>query len=150
MTFKSVCQYLTFVFTDENERLLHIKKLIIKPETSTCKLVETLNQLNKAVTYASSLEIVPDKQKKTDDYPTDIYVSILNQNTKTTDTYTLTVVTSDGKTYEGKNTFSSKFSANSHTYVRRQLTCIDVEAGVSTGITPPTDEDVVIDNVTKE
>ena len=150
MTFKSVCQYLTFVFTDENERMLHVKKLTITPETSTCKLVETLNQLNKAVTYASSLEIVPDKQKKTDDYPTDIYVSYLNQNTKTADTYTLTVITADGKTYQGKNTLSLKFSANSHSYVRRQLTCIDVEAGVSTGITPPTDEDVVIDNVTKE
>jgi len=150
MTFKSIGMYITFVFTDENERQLHVKKLTITPETSTCKLVETLNQLNNAVTYADKLEIVTNKEKNSNDYPTDVYVAMLNKNTKTADTYTLTVVTSDGKTYEGKNTLSLKFGANKHGYVRRQLTCIDVEAGVSTGITPPTDEDVVIDNVTKE
>ena len=71
-------------------------------------------------------------------------------NSTTKETYTLTIITSAGKTYEGKNTFSYKFTPSAHAYVRRQLECIDVEAGVSTGITPPTDEDVVIDNVTKE
>ena len=148
MTFRSICQFLTFIFTDENERLLHVKKLIITSETG--QLVETLNQLTGAATYTKTLEIIAEQPKKTDDYPTDIYVAWLNNNTTTADTYSFTVITSDGKTYQAKNSLTYKFTASKHAYCRRQLECIDVEAGVSTGITPPTDEDVVIDNVTKE
>ena len=148
MTFKCICQFHTFIFTDENERLLHVKKLTITSETG--QLVETLNQLNGTATYTKQLEIVPDMQKNTSDYPTDIYVAYMNPNTSSKDTYTFTVVTADGKTYQAKNSLSIAFTTNRHSYVRRQLECIDVEAGVSTGITPPTDEDVVIDNVTKE
>ena len=148
MTFKSICQFLTFIFTDENERLLHVKQLTITSETG--QLVETWDQLSGAITYTKDLVITPDMQKSSSDYPTDIYVAWLNKNTKTKDTYTFTVITADGKTYQAKNSLSYKFTASAHAYVRRQLTCIDVEAGVSTGITPPTDEDVVIDNVTKE
>lgn len=148
MTFKSIVQFHTFIFTDENERLLHVKKLTITSETG--QFVETLNQLTGATTYCKDLVITMDIQKNSSDYPTDIYVAYLNTNTQTKDTYTLTVLTSDGKTYQAKNTLSLLFTTNRHSYVRRQLECIDVEAGVSTGITPPTDEDVVIDNVTKE
>ena len=148
MTFKSICQFITFIFTDENERLLHIKKLTIKNETG--QLVETYNQLNGTKTYTDEMVVEMDTQKSTADYPTDIYVAWLNKQTKTADTFTFTVITADGKTYQGKNSLTYKFTASKHAIVRRQLTCIDVEAGVSTGITPPTDEDVVIDNVTKE
>jgi hypothetical protein len=148
MTFKSIVQYITFIFTDENERLLHVKKLTITSETG--QFVETMNQLTGTTTYCKDLVIEPDKQKSSDDYPTDIYVSFIDPNTQTKDTYTFTVLTSDGKTYQAKNSLSTLHSANKHGYCRRQLECIDVEAGVSTGITPPTDEDVVIDNVTKE
>lgn len=148
MNFSSFCEFFTFIFTDENERLLHVKKLTITSETG--QLVETLNLLTNAVTYTNNLVITTEKENSTSDYPTALYVVILNHNTATKDTYTLTAVTSDGKTYEAKNTWSSLFGAGKHIYVRRQLECIDVEAGVSTGITPPTDEDVVIDNVTKE
>ena len=148
MTFKSICQYLTFQLTDESERVLHIKKLTITSETG--QLVETKNQLTGATTYTKSMEIVAAQPKSTNDYPTDIRLVWLNENTKTADTYTITVITSDGKTYQAKNTLTYKFTASKHAVVRRQLTCIDVEAGISTGITPPTDEDVVIDNVTKE
>ena len=148
MTFKSICQFITFIFTDENERLLHVKKLIITAETG--QMVETFNQLNGAKTYTTELEIIPDKQKNSSDYPTEVYVVWFNDNNNTKETYTFTIITSDDKTYQGKNSLSYKFTASAHGYCRRQLECIDVEAGVSTGITPPTDEDVVIDNVTKE
>ena len=148
MTFTSVVRYFTFIFTDENERLLHVKKLTITSETG--QIVETKNQLTGATTYCTDLVIEMENQKNSADYPTDIYVALMNDNTTTKDTYTFTVLTSDGKTYQGKNSYSFQFAANKHGYIRRQLECVDVEAGVSTGITPPTDEDVVIDNVTKE
>jgi hypothetical protein len=148
MTFKSICQFVTYIFTDENERLLHVKKLTITAETG--QMIETFNQLNGKKTYTNELEIIPDKQKNSNDYPSEIYVVWLNDNTTTKETYSFTIITSDGKTYQAKNSLTYKFTPSGHGYCRRQLECIDVEAGVSTGITPPTDEDVVIDNVTKE
>ena len=148
MTFKSIVQYITFIFTDENERLLHVKRLTITSETG--EFVETKNQLTGATTYCKDLVIEPDKAKSSTDYPTDIYVAFIDPNTTSKDTYSFTVLTSDDKTYQAKNSLTTQHSPNKHGYCRRKLTCIDVEAGVSTGITPPTDEDVVIDNVTKE
>ena len=149
MTFRGVVQYLLFQFRDEENRLLHVKKLTFKNESGQ-HLVATMDMLTGATTLTDELVINVEKEKNADDYPYTVYLSFINTNTSTKDTYSVTVLASDGKTYEAKSQYSLLFSAGKLTAIRTKLPCIDVEAGVSTGITPPTDEDVVIDNVTKE
>ena len=149
MTFKGVVLYFLFQFRDENDRLLHVKKFTLTNESGQ-NLVATKDLLTGATTYTDQLEVNCEKENSADDYPYTIYVSILNINTSTKDTYSLKILASDGKNYELKNAFSYQFAAGKLVNVRRQMPCIDVEAGISTAITPPTDEDVVIDNVTKE
>lgn len=148
MTFSSFAVYLTFVFRDENDRLLHVKKLTIK--TDKKQLAETMDLINGVNTTTDEYVINTSKETSSDDYPTSIYVVLLDLgNTKTG--YTFTVLASDGKTYQNTAPLSQLFNAGGkHYYARLQLACIDVEAGVSTGIKPPTDEDVQIDDVVKE
>lgn len=148
MTFNSIVAYVTFICRDENSRLLHIKKLIIT--TSNATLAETMNLMDGTSTTTNEIVINTEKEVRTDDYPTAIYV-VLKDLGNTLNTYTLTALASDGKTYQFKNGFSVLYNqGGKHYYVRAPMTCIDVEAGVSTGITPPTDEDVQIDDVIKE
>ena len=149
MQFLANVLYFYFQFRDENDRLLHVKKFTFTNESGD-HFVATKDMSTGDATYTNELVINLDKEKNTDDYPYTIYVSIINTNTSTKDTYSLRVLASDGKTYELKNAFSYLFVAGKLVAARFKLSCIDVEAGVSTGITPPTDEDVVIDNVTKE
>ena len=149
MDFKSEVEYFIFLFRDEEtNRLLHVKEFTMKSETG--KFIETLNKLDGTTTYTDQIVINLNKETNTDDYPYNIYMVMMNPNTSTADTYSFRIVTGDGKTYEGKNKLSRKFTSGKAFSGRYKLTCVDVEAGVSTGITPPTDEDVVIDNVTKE
>lgn len=149
MKFNSIVEYFVCVFRDmETNRLLHVKQFTIKSETG--KFVETMDMLTGATTYTDQLVVNLDKERNTDDYPYTVYLVFLDPNSSTADTYSIRLVTGDGKTYEKKNIMSIVFASGKANNVRSKLTCIDVEAGVSTGITPPTDEDVVIDNVTKE
>ena len=148
MTFSSFAVYLTFIFTDENGRLLHVKKLTITTDNGT--LAETMNLITGVNTMTNEYVINTKTETNSDDYPTSIYVVLYDLGTVKS-SYTFTVLASDGKTYQAKNSLSYLFnSGGRHYYCRRQLECIDVEAGVSTGITPPTDEDVQIDDVIKE
>ena len=148
MTFSSYATFLTFIFRDENDRLLHVKKLTIT--TDNHNLAETMDLISGTNTTTNEYIITTSKETSTDDYPTSIYV-VLRDLGSTKSSYTLTVLASDGKTYQLKNAFSMLLnSGGKHYYVRFKLTCIDVEAGVSTGIKPPTDEDVQIDDVVKE
>ena len=148
MTFSSIVTYLAFIFTDENGRLLHVKKLTITADQGT--LAETMNLITDVNTTTNEYVINTVTETSTDDYPTTVYV-VINDLGTVKNTYTFTVLASDGKTYQAKNSLSFLFNVGGKAYfVRRQLECIDVEAGVSTGITPPTDEDVQIDDVIKE
>ena len=148
MTFSSFATYLTFILRDENDRLLHIKKLILTNHNGM--LAETMDLLKGKNVPTSELVVNASKETNTDDYPTAIYMVVRDLGTVKS-SYTITVLASDGKTYQKKNAFSSLLNTGGkHYYVRQQLTCIDVEAGVSTGIIPPTDEDVQIDDVVKE
>ena len=148
MTFSSFATYLTFISRDENDRLLHVKKLTITTDQGT--LAASMNLIDGSSTLTNEYVVNTSKEIDTDDYPTAIYV-VLHDLGNVKSSYTLTVLASDGKTYQLKNAFSMLFnSGGKHYYVRLQLPCIDVEAGVSTGITPPTDEDVQIDDVVKE
>lgn len=148
MKFSSFAVYITFVFRDENDRLLHVKKLTIT--TDKTQLAETMNLISGKNTTTNEYVITTAKETSSDDYPTAIYVVLLDLgNTKTG--YTFTVLASDGKTYQNSGPLSQLFNVGGkHYYARLKLVCIDVEAGVSTGITPPTDEDVQIDDVVKE
>lgn len=148
MTFRSFAVYTTFTFRDENDRLLHVKKLTITTDNAT--LAKTMNLITGVNTTTNEYVINTVKETSSEDYPTAVYVVIYDLgNVK--NNFTFTVLASDGKTYQQKNSLSYLLnSSGSHYYVRRQLPCIDVEAGVSTGITPPTDEDVQIDDVVKE
>lgn len=148
MSFSSFATYMTFAFRDENNRLLHVKKLTITTDQGT--LAETMNLITGRNTTTNEYVINSSKETNSDDYPTAIYV-VLYDLGSVKSSYTLTVLASDNKTYQLKNGFSMLFNgAGKHYYLRFQLSCIDVEAGVSTGITPPTDEDVQIDDVVKE
>lgn len=148
MTFSSFATYWLCSFLDENNRLLHVKRLTITTENST--LAATMNLLSGAVETTNEYVIDVAQEKGADDYPTSVYVVIHDTGT-VNNTFTFTVLASDGKTYQKKNDISALFNVGGKAYsLRRQLTCIDVEAGVSTGITPPTDEDVQIDDVVKE
>ena len=148
MTFSSFAVYNTYYFTDENGRQLHVKKLTITAENGT--LAKTMNLLDGTNETTNEYVIITQKEASSDDYPTAIRVVIYDLGT-VKNTFTYTVLASDGKTYQQKNALSYLFnSGGMHAVVRRQLECIDVEAGVSTGITPPTDEDVQIDDVIKE
>ena len=148
MSFSSFAAYTTFIFTDENNRLLHVKKLTITTDNGT--LAKTMNLISGSNTTTNEYVINTKKETSSDDYPTAIYVVMYDLgNVKSN--FTFTVLASDGKTYQQKNALSYLFnSGGRHFWVRRQLSCIDVESGVSTGITPPTDEDVQIDDVVKE
>lgn len=148
MTFSSFATFLTCIFRDENDRLLHVKKLTLTTSNST--LAETMDLVNGTNTTTNEYVINTAKETNTDDYPTAVYVTIRDLG-NTANTYTITVLASDGKTYQKKNAFSILLNTSGkHYYMRQKLTCIDVEAGVSTGIKPPTDEDVQIDDVVKE
>ena len=151
MSFKANVAYLYFQIRDEDDRLLHIKNLTLTNESGDhfVKEMDLSIGMGSAI-FTDQLVVNSEKEKNTDDYPTTVYLSMMNTNTSTKDTYSVRIVASDGKTYEAKNLFSWLFTAGKLVALRSKLTCIDVEAGVSTGITPPTDEDVVIDNVTKE
>lgn len=148
MSFKSFAVYTTYTFRDVNDRLLHVKKLTITSDNAT--LAKTMNLISGVNTTTNEMVINTVKEKNSEDYPTAVYVVMYDfGNVKSN--YTFTVLASDGKTYQAKNSLSYLFNTSGqHVYVRRQLECIDVEAGVSTGITPPTDEDVQIDDVVKE
>lgn len=148
MTFSSFAAYATFTFTDENNHLLHVKKLTITTDMGT--LAETMNLITGVNTMTNEYVINTAKETSTDDYPTAIRVVLYDLGTVKS-SFTFTVLASDGKTYQAKNSLSYLFnSGGKHFAIRRQLECIDVEAGVLTGITPPTDEDVQIDDVIKE
>ena len=148
MTFSSFAVYLTFIFRDENGRLLHVKKLTIK--TDKKQLAETMDLISGKNTTTDEFVITTAKEASSDDYPTAIYVVLYDLGNTNTN-YTFTVLASDGKTYQNASLLPALFnSGGRHSYARLQLKCIDVEAGVSTGITPPTDEDVQIDDVVKE
>jgi hypothetical protein len=148
MIFSSFAIFMTFIFRDENNRLLHVKKFTITTDKGT--LAETMDLISGKNTTTSEYVITTSKETNSDDYPTAVYV-VLYDLGNTNSTYTFTVVASDGKTYQLKNALSYLFNVGGrHYYLRYRLTCIDVEAGVSTGITPPTDEDVQIDDVVKE
>ena len=148
MTFTSFGVFMTFIFRDDNDRLLHVKKLVISTDKGT--LAETMDLIGGKNTTTNEYVITTTKETGADDYPTAIYV-VLYDVGSVKSTYTLTVYASDGKTYQLKNGFSFLFNVGGkHYYGRYKVTCIDVEAGVSTGITPPTDEDVQIDDVIKE
>lgn len=148
MTFSSFATYMTFICRDENSHLLHVKKLTITTDNGT--LAETMNLITGVNTMTNEYVINTAKETNTDDYPTAVYV-VLHDLGTVKSTYTLTALASDGKTYQLKNALSYLFnSGGKHYYLRYKMPCIDVEAGVSTGITPPTDEDVQIDDVVKE
>ena len=148
MKFSSFATYVTFVLRDESDRLLHVKKLTITTDKGT--LAKTMNLISGVNTTTNEMVINTKKETNADDYPTAIYVVMYDLgNVKSN--ITITALASDGKTYQQKNLFSFLFnSGGNHYWVRTSLPCIDVEAGVSTGITPPTDEDVQIDDVVKE
>ena len=153
MKFSSFATYLTFISMDENGRLLHIKKLTIttadrKEDGTLAEYMDLIDPTNNRMTNEYVINTA--KETDSDDYPTAIYV-VLHDLGKVKSSYTITALASDGKTYQLKNAFSILFnSGGKHYYARLKLVCIDVEAGVSTGITPPTDEDVQIDDVVKE
>ena len=148
MQFSSFATYLTFIFRDENERLLHVKKLTITTTNPT--LAETMDLISGKNTSTGEYVITTSKETSSDDYPTAIYV-VLRDLGSVKNSYTFTLLASDGKTYQLKNAMTILLNTGGkHYYGRFQVTCIDVEAGVSTGITPPTDEDVQIDDVIKE
>ena len=152
MKFNSFAAYLSFTFTDENNHLLHVKKLTIttaeRKEDGT--LAETMNLITGVNTMTNEYVINTPNEKNTDDYPTNIRIVIYDLG-KVKSSFTFTVLASDGKTYQLKNALSYLFNVGGKAFtVKYQMPCIDVEAGVSTGITPPTDEDVQIDDVVKE
>lgn len=148
MTFSSFASYWICDFVDESGRLLHVKKLTVTADSPT--LAATMNLQSGATTTTNEYVIELQSEKNTSDYPTAVYVVVYDLGT-TKNSFSFTVLASDGKTYQAKNVVSYLFNVGGKAYTLRvSTTCIDVEAGVSTGITPPTDEDVQIDDVVKE
>ena len=149
-TFKNKVQFIGFRFYDENGKLLHPKKLTLK--STTGKLVEA-KDADGLSTYTYELEINCEKEiiqsgnEIQHDYPSVVYVSLLNESNGK-DTYTLEVLNHDDKVYRAVDTWNSTFGADKLTLVTRTLPCVSVDLGLQTGITPPENNDVGGENVT--
>lgn len=159
ISFYSISQYFRFNLCDENNKLLPIKKLTLRCRDGEQKIVETMNPITGEITYTDQLVVTPDKVKSTDEYPYEVVVAIRHKDGVGTVYYSTTVESSDGKTYYlsdtgwpemSQNPVNRGFVAGAAVRFYRKMKCINVDAGVSTSITPPSDEDVVIDDVTKD
>ena len=137
MKFMSQCMYYTYTPRDQEDLLIDIKKMTIHIDSGG-EFVSFMDPVNNIVTYTNELVINCEKESKTNNYPTKAYVSLIYTGRPVC---TYTIETGDGKIY---------VRANSSVLFGLKCTCINVDAGVSTGITPPSDEDVTIDDVTKE
>ena len=145
MQFSTIAMYYIITPRDHNDILIDIKRMTIHCEEGS--VVETWNFETDAKTYTDEIVVTPPKEARTDSYPTTVYVSLRYTDRPVC---TITVESGDGKIYEMKDVKLSAFTAKAATRIRAKCTCINVDAGVSTSITPPSDEDVVIDDVTKD
>lgn len=134
LMFKSLQGYECLKFRDSNNRLLHVKQLIITAASG--KLVHKKNLLTGETTYTDTLLINTVKEASTvTNDPTDIWVCILNENG--TDSYTFTVVAEDGNVYTPQSAWNKNFSVGTFGYGRRSVACTTVDVDIQTGITPP-------------
>ena len=146
MTFSSKCIYIIYTARDQEDCLIDVKKMTIHAD-SDGEFVAFMDPVNNIVTYTDEIVINCEKESKTDNYPTKTYASLIYTGRPIC---TYTIETGDGKIYERSASKISAFSENKGVTFGLKCTCINVDAGVSTGITPPSDEDVTIDDVTKE
>lgn len=143
LTFSSLQAYMLLKFRDENNSLLQVKKLTIAAESG--KIVLTKSLLGGETTYTSNLVINTVKEASSvNDYPTDVYVSILNEY-PSADNYTFIVEAQDGNTYKSKTPWNRKFNNGEFVIARRATVCATVDVEMSTGITPPVSDDADVD-----
>ena len=146
MKFKSQCMYYIYTARDQEDCLIEVKKMTIHA-ISDGQFVASMDLANNVVTYTDELVINCEKESKTNNYPTKTYVSLIYTGRPTC---TYTIETEDGKIYERAGSKINAFGENKAVRFGLKCTCINVDAGVSTGIKPPSDEDVTIDDVQKE
>ena len=145
VTFSSRQSYLLFKFRDENDKLLHVKQVILYAPSG--KLVAS-KALDGTTTYTEELVITPPKEHKSvDDYPIDIYIAILNENTAK-ESYSFTVVATNGKTYKSTAPVNTKLTIGKMASSRHAVTCATVDMEVQTAITPPESDEPDVQQVT--
>lgn len=147
MQFSTVAMYFLFVPRDQNNMLIDVKRMTIHCEEGS--FVETWNFETGEKTYTEDIVITPELVSPVNSYPTTVYVSLCYTGRPVC---IFTIETGDGKIYQrtGGSLKFTTFNATNAMRVNLPCTCINVDAGVSTSITPPSDEDVVIDDVTKD
>lgn len=145
LSFKPRQSYLLLKFKDENSLKLHVKQVVI--HAANGKLVASQSNGGTPV-YTDELIINTVKESSTEDYPSDIYVALFNDEKKKT-SYTVTVLATDGKTYKTKSAMSVYFgSTGSLTTATRATICSTVDVEVQTAITPPESDEPDVQQVT--
>ena len=139
LTFESKQAYLLLRPKTEDGKFLRVKKLIFTAENNTIVLKRNAS----GTTYTNSLVINTQKISSSEDYPTEIYIAILNESGKVN--YTFTVEATDGKTYVSKSVWNKQFNIGKFTNANRTVVCTTVDVEMSTGITPPVSDDADVD-----
>jgi len=144
-SFASVQAYLWVRFRDEDNKILHVKQVQIK--TVKGQLVGQ-KAMGATATYVNPLVInTPLLHQQIDDYPTDIYVAIMNDYTKK-DTYAFTVIGADGKTYKAKSNLATTLPVGKLSSAVVAVRCTDPDVQGQTAITPPESDDIDVQQVT--
>ena len=145
LSFASVQAYLYLRFRDENNKLLHVKEVLVR--AAKAKLVAQ-RLMDGTTTYTNQLVITtPVVHQQIDDYPTDIYVAILNDYTKK-DTYAFTVTAADGKVYKTVSNMSGLLPVGQMSYLNAAVRCTNVDVDGQTSITPPESDEPDVQQVT--
>lgn len=145
LSFQSCQGYLKLVFRDENNLKLHVKQVVV--HAANGKLVAS-KSLDGTTVHTEDLIVNTVMESSTKDYPSDIYLALLNDEDKKV-AYSFTVLATDGKTYKSKTTLSATFKAGgSLTTSVRATTCSTVDMEVQTAITPPESDEPDVQQVT--
>lgn len=145
LQFVSIQAYLWLRFRDENNKLLHVKQVRIRAKNAKLVAQKTMNG---TATYTNELVInTPLVNSATDDYPTDIYISLLNDYTKK-ETYAFTVTATDGKIYKSKTNMSATLPIGTLSSSVVAVRCTEPDVQTQTAITPPESDDPDVQQVT--
>ena len=145
VAFSSRQSYLMFKFRDEDDKLLHVTQVIVQAPSG--KLVAT-KSMDGTTTYTNEYVInTPKDHKSVDDYPTDIYIAVLNENTAK-EAYSFEVKATNGKTYKSTAPVNAKFSIGKLSTSSHAVYCTTVDVAPQTSITPPESDTPDVSNVT--
>lgn len=145
LKFASVQAYFWIRFRDENNKLLHVKEVQLRAKNA--KLVAQKSK-DGTTTYTNQLVVTtPVVNQQIDDYPTDIYIAVLNDYKKK-ETYAFTVTASDGKTYKSVSNLSANLPVGSLSGTIIAVRCSSVDVDGQTSITPPESDEPDVQQVT--